>query len=215
MITRVPLILFNSIYFIILIVGFVGCSGEQTGFSYHNVTNHDQDQQNYLLVKVNVNELLLKPEQGLVYYKDKPFSGVSLDHYDDGSLKESITYYNGKKHGDHLKFFIHGTVSYKANYVENKKHGEVATWWINGNKRSEFHFRNGNAEGKQYQWYQSGSKFKILNLINGREEGLQQSWRENGKIYNNYEAKNGRIFGLKRANLCYQLDEEQTITSNP
>ena len=31
---------------------------------------------------------------------------------------------------------------------------------------------------------------------------------QNGKIYNNYEAKNGRIFGLKRASLCFQLEDE-------
>lgn len=45
--------------------------------------------------------------------------------------------------------------------------------------------------------------------MNGREEGMQKAWRENGKIYNNYEAKNGRIFGLKRANLCYELENEE------
>ena len=47
-----------------------------------------------------------------------------------------------------------------------------------------------------------------MTIVNGREEGMQQAWRRNGKIYNNYEAKNGRIFGLKRANLCFQLEEE-------
>jgi antitoxin component YwqK of YwqJK toxin-antitoxin module len=68
--------------------------------------------------------------------------------------------------------------------------------------------------GIQKQWYQSGAKFKHLSLNHGIEEGLQQSWRENGKIYNNYEAKNGRIFGLKRANLCYELEEEIIQTNN-
>jgi antitoxin component YwqK of YwqJK toxin-antitoxin module len=45
-------------------------------------------------------------------------------------------------------------------------------------------------------------------IVNGQEEGMQKAWRENGKIYNNYEAKNGRIFGLKRASLCFQLEDE-------
>ena len=74
--------------------------------------------------------------------------------------------------------------------------------------RSESNFKMGIAEGEQWQWYKSGAKFKRRQLVNGREEGIQQSWRENGKIYNNYEAKNGRIFGLKRANLCFELDNE-------
>ncbi|MFK7981436.1 MAG: toxin-antitoxin system YwqK family antitoxin, partial [Saprospiraceae bacterium] len=66
----------------------------------------------------------------------------------------------------------------------------------------------GIGNGEQKEYYKSGAKFKLKHLINGKEEGIQQSWRENGKIYNNYEAKNGRIFGLKRASLCYELEEE-------
>ncbi|RMG79000.1 MAG: toxin-antitoxin system YwqK family antitoxin, partial [Bacteroidetes bacterium] len=69
-------------------------------------------------------------------------------------------------------------------------------------------YENGIPHGVQMQWYSNGAKFKRINLVYGKEEGLQQSWRKNGKLYNNYEAKNGRIFGLKRANLCFQLDNE-------
>lgn len=42
----------------------------------------------------------------------------------------------------------------------------------------------------------------------GREEGLQQAFRRNGYLYANYEARNGRIFGLKKAALCYGLEDE-------
>jgi antitoxin component YwqK of YwqJK toxin-antitoxin module len=50
-----------------------------------------------------------------------------------------------------------------------------------------------------------------MNYRAGKEAGMQRAWRQNGKIYNNYEVKNGRIFGLKRANLCYGLDDEKII----
>ncbi len=46
---------------------------------------------------------------------------------------------------------------------------------------------------------------------------MQRSWRENGQLYNNYEARDGRTFGLKRANLCFSLDDEEVIlkSENP
>ncbi len=31
---------------------------------------------------------------------------------------------------------------------------------------------------------------------------------ENGKLYANYEAIDGRVYGLKRANLCFDLNDE-------
>ena len=75
--------------------------------------------------------------------------------------------------------------------------------------RSESAFNEGIAHGTQRQWYKSGVLFKEINLAMGKEEGMQKAWRENGKIYNNYEARNGRIYGLKRASLCYELDNEE------
>ncbi|MEM6326480.1 MAG: toxin-antitoxin system YwqK family antitoxin, partial [Bacteroidota bacterium] len=69
----------------------------------------------------------------------------------------------------------------------------------------------------QRQWYRSGALFKELHLVEGREDGLQRAWRENGDLYSNYEARDSRIYGLRRATLCYELDDEQITfqTSQP
>jgi len=157
---------------------------------------------------IHTDSLTLIPAKGLIFYQDKPFSGTALTYNELGKTVVSIDYLNGIKHGWHKKWFDDGTLSFEANYRDGKRHGITKSWWKNGNIRSESNFVNGIAQGVQMQWYQSGVKFKRINLKDGKEEGLQQSWRENGKIYNNYEAKNGRIFGLKRANLCYELEEE-------
>lgn len=42
-------------------------------------------------------------------------------------------------------------------------------------------------------------------------DGLQRAWRENGELYANYEARDGRIYGLKRANPCFDLEEERIV----
>ncbi|WP_246615868.1 toxin-antitoxin system YwqK family antitoxin [Aquimarina litoralis] len=157
---------------------------------------------------VQKDELKLIPNQGLVYFKDQPFTGISELYYDGYNIAERITYKNGQKHGVFRKWFANGILSFEANYSFGKKNGLVRSWWSNGNIRSESRFKNGIVSGLQKQWYKSGNRFKTLNIVDGREEGMQKAWRENGKLYNNYQAKNGRIFGLKRANLCYELEKE-------
>jgi len=159
-------------------------------------------------VSVLADHLELRPQEGLVYYQNEPFTGLSLDYYPDGTKSTTIEYLGGKRQGIYRKWFENGALSFEANYQSGKRDGTSKTWWSNGNLRTISNHKMGVPHGIQKQWYQSGAKFKHIELNHGIEEGLQQSWRENGKIYNNYEAKNGRIFGLKRANLCYELEEE-------
>ncbi len=161
---------------------------------------------------VTADSLLLNPNKGLIYYQGKPFTGTSVSYFKNGQQAKRIDYVNGKKQGFYKKWFVDGLLSFESQYVNGKQHGLTSTWWSNGNLRSESNYVAGIPDGVQKQWYKSGAKFKVIHLSRGKEEGLQQSWRENGKLYNNYEAKNGRIFGLKRANLCYELDNEQIKT---
>lgn len=164
--------------------------------------------------EVNERELSLHPNEGKVYYRDKPFTGFSLSFYDNGQLAQKAAYVGGKRQGTEQKWFDNGVLSFEASYESNKLHGTTKSWWANGNQRSKSNYVDGKVEGEQLQWYTSGNPFKSINIINGKEEGLQQAWRENGKLYANYEAKNGRIFGLKRANLCYELSEEDIQYAN-
>lgn len=153
--------------------------------------------------------LVLHPNKGLVYFNDEPFNGVSESFYENGVLSEQVSYLEGKKHGPSKKWFANGTASFEANYIHGKRNGEARSWWRDGTTRSLSNYINGTAHGLQRQWYRSGALFKEISLSDGKEEGLQKAWRENGKIYNNYEAKNGRIFGLKRANLCFEIEDEK------
>ena len=102
-------------------------------------------------------------------------------------------------------------MSFEANYSNGKLDGTSKTFWKDGTPRSTSFFIEGITHSTQLQWYKSGQLFKEMNYNMGVEEGMQKAWRENGAIYNNYEAKNGRIFGLKRANLCYELEDEIVV----
>tara|TARA_R110001592_G_scaffold350484_1_gene646650 strand:+ start:12298 stop:12903 length:606 start_codon:yes stop_codon:yes gene_type:complete len=157
---------------------------------------------------VSVEELVLNPNRGMVYYMEKPFTGAGIATYPNGVVSEVITYLNGKRDGVLQRWFENGLLSFEANYEANKLNGVVKSWWSNGKQRSMANFHRGVVHGVQKQWYISGQLFKVLHIVEGKEEGLQQAWRENGKLFVNYEAKDGRIYGLKRASLCYELVDE-------
>ncbi|EPR69634.1 toxin-antitoxin system YwqK family antitoxin [Cyclobacterium qasimii] len=196
------LLIKQILWFSLLVLGFIAPAGIPDGAALKPVA---------LEKIVSDEELVLNSNQGLVYYKEKPFTGKGIASYSKGVVSEEITYLNGKRDGLLQRWFENGLLSFEANYERNKLNGMVKSWWSNGNLRSEANFQNGLVHGVQKQWYSSGQLFKVLHIVEGKEEGLQQAWRENGKLFVNYEAKDGRIYGLKRASLCYELVGENVV----
>lgn len=196
-----------SVLFIVLF-SLISCADNRDNLSAENTSISEvkkaSNNQN-----VNASQLTLDANKGLVYYNEVMFTGIAQRHYANETLAEEITYVNGVKDGTYKKWFDDGLLSFESSYTNGKQHGVTKSWWRNGKLRSESNYVNGLATGIQRQWYISGERLKERNLVNGKEEGLQHTWRRNGKLYNNYEAKNGRIFGLKRANLCYSLQDEE------
>lgn len=164
--------------------------------------------------RIDLAALELRAAEGLYYYQNEPFTGQAFVMYPSRRVAEEKDFLEGKVHGVSRKWFADGRLSFESTYLNGRRHGSTSSWWRNGQKRSIAQYEDGVPHGEHWQWYQNGNKFKRIQLVQGRQEGLQQSWRENGKLYNNYEAKNGRIFGLKRANLCYELSEENIQANN-
>ena len=74
---------------------------------------------------------------------------------------------------------------------------------------SHLKYTNGKLNGEQRKWYPTGEINKILNFEMGKENGIQKAFRQNGMIFANYEAKNGRTFGLRKASLCFGLEDQK------
>ena len=141
---------------------------------------------------------------------NEPYSGYFVTFYPDGSLKEKTGVFNGKKQNQSIKWYPDGHLQEVASYHEGKLHG-VKKFWSSDTSHvlvKQLNYQFGKAHGAQKQWYPTGELYKKLNMNMGREEGMQQAFRKNGDLYANYEARNGRIFGLKKAALCYGLEDE-------
>ncbi len=140
----------------------------------------------------------------------EPFSGYVVSKYPDGSMKEKVGVLNGKKQNRTTKWFANGELKMLANYHKGQLHGKKKRWSIENDHIlvALLNYHLGKVHGEQKLWYTSGEIYKKLKMNMGKEEGIQQAFRKNGKLYANYEAKEGRIFGLKKASLCYGIEDE-------
>ncbi|MEM6342989.1 MAG: membrane-binding protein [Bacteroidota bacterium] len=138
------------------------------------------------------------------------FSGYVESCYQNGILKQKMGVLAGKKQNQSIDWYPDGHYSLIANYHLGKLHGEKKIWSsdVPHILIAQLNFKKGKAHGAQKKWYPTGELFQKLNMNMGREEGNQQAFRKNGALFANYEAKEGRIFGLKRAKLCFSLEEE-------
>ncbi len=138
------------------------------------------------------------------------FSGYAVSYYQDSMLKQKMGILAGKKQNQSIDWYPDGHYSLIANYHLGKLDGEKKIWSPDSPHIliAHLNFNKGKAHGEQKKWYPTGELFQKLNMNMGREEGNQQAFRKNGALFANYEAKAGRIFGLKRATLCFSLEEE-------
>lgn len=180
--------------------------------------------------KTNPSNILLKipditVEKSLLDYNnkislwtlnDQPFSGNAVSYYQDSILKEKISILDGKKENQTKHWFPNGYLKQVSNYHTGKLHGEKKVWSSDINRVliSHLNYKLGKAHGEQKQWYDTGELHKKLNLYQGHEKGIQQAFRKNGNVYANYEVKEGRIFGLKKASLCFNLENESIKNKN-
>ncbi len=142
---------------------------------------------------------------------DERYSGYMVSFYQDSTLKEKIGILNGKRQDQAIHWYPDGKLKQVAHYHQGKLHGEKKMWSSDTSHIliAHYNYHLGKAHGEQKQWYPSGELYKKLQLNFGKEDGVQQAFRKNGELYANYEAKNGRIFGLRKASLCYGIEDKK------
>lgn len=166
-------------------------------------------------IYVNANETELIANKGVVMLNGELFSGysISYNNKDQSKIKTQKGYLNGKRHGLTKHWYSDGQLKQEIHYSDNKMHGSRTVFWPDGTVQSRYQMVLGVPHGELLEWYATGELFRKRNFVHGKEEGLQQAFRKNGKLYVNYEARDGRIFGLKKAELCFEIDENQEIKS--
>lgn len=160
---------------------------------------------------IDKSKLKYEAKTSLWILNGERFSGYAISLYPDGTLKQKVGIFDGKKQNQTKDWYANGQLKHVAIYHQGKLHGEKKSWAPNPRPIliSHLNYHLGKLTGEQKKWYSTGELYKVLNMNMGKEEGLQRAFRKNGALYANYEAHAGRIFGLKRAALCYDLEDEK------
>lgn len=205
---------FFLLFLLLILVQCIESPSEDKARAVVNITNEMEAPKVVDSLTVLNKNLILDQLKGVWFYNQNPFNGYAVKYYSDGTLKEKIGFINGKREGVAKRWSENGVLRWQVNYKKNKLVGTYKTWWENGALAEKSTYKNGILEGEQQYWYDSGQLAKLRQLEQGKENGMQQAWLKNGTLYVNYEAKNGRVFGLKRANLCYQLEDEVVVRND-
>lgn len=162
-------------------------------------------------ISVNFDLLSFDRKVSIWNLEGKPFSGYAEKKYSNGNLKNRFGILDGKMQNAAIEWYSDGAIKDSANYYQGKLHGEKKAWIPDSSHLliAHLNYYKGKVHGKQKKWYPTGELFQELNLEMGQEKGIQKAYRKNGVLYVNYEAKNGRIFGMKKAALCFQLEDQK------
>jgi len=149
-------------------------------------------------------------KNGVLYYKNVPYSGIYLVNYKNDNIKRKEKYLNGKQHGYSNTWYPDGKKFTERFYSKGHKVKVHIGWWNNGVKKFEYHFNDiGQYQGSVKEWYETGLIFRDFNYTNGRENGSQKAWKSDGRIKANYEVVNGERYGLIGLKKCITVTNKQ------
>ena len=148
----------------------------------------------------------LKLDNGVLFLKEIPFSGILRTYYPTAELKSEIEYVYGKKNGYERQWYKNGEFLIERFYKNGFKTGIHKAWFSSGKLKFEYHFNdNGEFHGQVREWYKNSQIFRDFNYEDGKEVGSQRLWKDDGTIKANYEVVNNERFGLIGLKKCYTV----------
>ena len=184
----------------------------------------------------------LVERNGLKYEvnSEKPFSGKSVEYYDDGKVKrESISYKDGQLHGVFQTWIETGQLFTEKYYEKGMKNGSYKEWLDNGqlyaevlykndlrnglaqhwffeNGQLEYKtmYRNDQAEGKYIAWYKNGVKKLVGYYHGGQKDSLWTYWDEQGEQQREQTYKNDILTNIRLLQSVTDIDGNVYETIN-
>ncbi|GAB4141556.1 MAG: hypothetical protein Fur0041_16770 [Bacteroidia bacterium] len=140
------------------------------------------------------------------FNKEGKRDGVWTWYYDDGTLKEKITYVNGQRQGEDFMYYksgvlksksnydkdklsgpyeqyaVHGGIEEKGAFLDDKPDGVVKLFYPNGTLKTEITYKNGKFEGLAKVYSIDGKIRREINFVNGKRQGISKDYYSDGKI---------------------------------
>ena len=163
-------------------------------------------------VEKNKKDAHFKLKNGVLFFKEKKYSGIVNEFYPKGEIKSMSQYYEGQREGMFFGWYSDGTHWFERFYKKGLKSSTHKGWYNNGNQMFLYHFNNkGRYHGAVKDWHPNGILGKHFNFMEGKERGSQKMWDLDGKIKANfYTVENERhgLIGLKNCISIQTLEKK-------
>jgi antitoxin component YwqK of YwqJK toxin-antitoxin module len=100
--------------------------------------------------------------------------------YDNGVIKEEISYQQGRKEGEYVLYSKSGRVLERGFFENGQKHGKWMQWNEDGLLTGDIKFVYGNKDGRWRLYDDNGTLRYLMFYQNGIKVGTWQMFDENG-----------------------------------
>lgn len=157
-------------------------------------------------IEKNKSDASFTLKNGILFFDTIPYSGIVKEFYFDEKVKSTSQYYQGKKHGNYLGFYLNGNKWFRRSYTNGIKTGVHSGWFESGKKMFEYHINDkGVYHGSVKDWHDNEQLAKHFNFVDGKETGTQKMWNSKGKIRANFYTIKGDRHGLIGLKNCVSV----------
>lgn len=125
---------------------------------------------------VRVDDLLRLPGHS------EPFTGTTLEHYPDGTLRSRTAVVDGLVQGLSEGWHPNGQLQISEHFVAGVSHGRRTKYYASGAKLSEANYVSGELNGLFRRWHENGVLSEEIEFTQGKPEGVSRAWFPSGHL---------------------------------
>jgi antitoxin component YwqK of YwqJK toxin-antitoxin module len=122
----------------------------------------------------------------------KPYTGDFKETFDNGTIKGTGSFVNGKLEGLRIQYYPNGKKETEKEYKGSYPHGKAKEFYENGTLEKEGEFINNKEHGTWTLYHANGQQKAILNFEDGVQNGPYFEYDEQGNLTKQYYFKKGK-----------------------
>jgi antitoxin component YwqK of YwqJK toxin-antitoxin module len=133
----------------------------------------------------------------------QPFTGLAVEHHQNGTLKSRSMIVNGVLHGLSEGWFTNAQKQVSEYFTNGVSHGVRTKWYADGQKHSEAQIVNGQIHGTFRRWHTNGVLSEHIHLDRGQPHGPSHAYFDTGYLKRTVMMERGAILTQQ----CYKDGE--------
>jgi antitoxin component YwqK of YwqJK toxin-antitoxin module len=128
---------------------------------------------------------------------ERPFTGVLVAYYPDGTRQTRSEIRDGFLHGVSEGWHTNGTLQVREHFNEGVSHGPRLKWHENGRKLSETTIVEGQIHGTFTRWHENGTVAERVEMREGQAHGTAEAFYPSTFQRTRAELKQGELISLE------------------